>query len=108
MATVIQQDGVRRDPRRWWALGALIASMLVLGFDLTILNVALPTMARDLAASADAAYVHGMALVLLVSGVAALITALLAAALLPGAGPSAPRGGEAAEDMASTPADARQ
>ncbi|MFI6035207.1 MFS transporter [Streptomyces sp. NPDC051315] len=37
-------------PRRWWALGALVASMLVLGFDLTILNVALPTMARDLGA----------------------------------------------------------
>ncbi|MFI5793259.1 MFS transporter [Streptomyces sp. NPDC051677] len=39
-----------RDPRRWWALGALVASMLTLGFDTTILNVALPTMARDLGA----------------------------------------------------------
>ncbi|NGO43631.1 MFS transporter [Streptomyces ureilyticus] len=38
------------DPRRWWALGALVASMLVLGFDLTILNVALPTMAEQLGA----------------------------------------------------------
>src|SRR5690606_25960368 len=39
------------DPRRWWALGALVASMLTLGFDLTILNVALPTMAAELRAS---------------------------------------------------------
>ncbi|MEV7399321.1 DHA2 family efflux MFS transporter permease subunit [Streptomyces sp. NPDC091267] len=37
--------------RRWWALGALVASMLVLGFDMTILNVALPTMAGDLGAT---------------------------------------------------------
>lgn len=37
--------------RRWWALGALMASMLVLGFDMTILNVALPTMAGDLGAT---------------------------------------------------------
>ncbi|MFD8967230.1 MFS transporter [Streptomyces sp. NPDC059568] len=37
--------------RRWWALGALVASMLVLGFDLTILNVALPTMAEELGAT---------------------------------------------------------
>ncbi|MFF4184725.1 MFS transporter [Streptomyces sp. NPDC001691] len=39
------------DPRRWWALGAMVASMLVLGFDLTILNVALPTMAGQLGAT---------------------------------------------------------
>ncbi|MGY1497944.1 MFS transporter [Streptomyces sp. QTS52] len=39
------------DPRRWWALSALVASMLVLGFDMTILNVALPTMAEQLGAS---------------------------------------------------------
>ncbi|WP_075779288.1 MFS transporter [Streptomyces acidiscabies] len=44
-------DTVTPDPRRWWALGALVASMLTLGFDLTILNVALPTMAGDLGAS---------------------------------------------------------
>ncbi|MCM2389223.1 DHA2 family efflux MFS transporter permease subunit [Streptomyces albipurpureus] len=36
---------------RWWALGALVASLLVLGFDLTILNVALPTLAAELGAS---------------------------------------------------------
>ncbi|MFI6049201.1 DHA2 family efflux MFS transporter permease subunit [Streptomyces violascens] len=39
------------NPRRWWALGAMVASMLVLGFDMTILNVALPTMAAQLGAT---------------------------------------------------------
>ncbi|MFC8200786.1 DHA2 family efflux MFS transporter permease subunit [Streptomyces sp. NPDC057298] len=48
MVTVTAQAGARLDPRRWWALGALVASMLVLGFDMTILNVALPTMADQL------------------------------------------------------------
>ncbi len=38
------------DPHRWWALGALVACMLVLGLDMTILNVALPTMASELGA----------------------------------------------------------
>lgn len=51
MVTVTQDDGVRRDLRRWWALGALVASMLTLGFDTTILNVALPTMAGELGAT---------------------------------------------------------
>ncbi|MET8447303.1 MFS transporter [Streptomyces sp. NPDC005209] len=51
MATVIPSQETRRDPRRWWALGALVASMLVLGFDMTILNVALPTMAERLGAT---------------------------------------------------------
>ncbi|MGY0018319.1 MFS transporter [Streptomyces sp. YJ-C3] len=51
MATVIEQVESRPDPRRWWALGALVASMLVLGFDLTILNVALPTIAEELGAT---------------------------------------------------------
>ena len=37
--------------RRWWALGALALSLLAVGFDLTILNVALPTMAVRLGAS---------------------------------------------------------
>ncbi|MCX4669552.1 MFS transporter [Streptomyces sp. NBC_01381] len=52
MATVtIKPAADRQDPRRWWALAALVASMLVLGFDMTILNVALPTMAGQLGAS---------------------------------------------------------
>ncbi|MFI7408865.1 DHA2 family efflux MFS transporter permease subunit [Streptomyces sp. NPDC049627] len=44
-------DTLTPDPRRWWALAALVASMLTLGFDTTILNVALPTMAADLGAT---------------------------------------------------------
>ncbi|MEV5613356.1 DHA2 family efflux MFS transporter permease subunit [Streptomyces sp. NPDC052225] len=51
MVTVTRQVESRLDPRRWWALGALVASMLVLGFDMTILNVALPTIAEDLGAT---------------------------------------------------------
>ncbi|GAA3137102.1 DHA2 family efflux MFS transporter permease subunit [Streptomyces echinatus] len=52
MTTVTLDDETRRGPsRRWWALGALVASMLVLGFDTTILNVALPTMAGQLGAT---------------------------------------------------------
>ncbi|MFD5761656.1 MFS transporter, partial [Streptomyces sp. NPDC127044] len=47
MVTATQDNGVRRDPRRWWALGALVASMLTLGFDTTILNEAQPTMAGE-------------------------------------------------------------
>ncbi|MHA6762636.1 MFS transporter [Streptacidiphilus sp. PAMC 29251] len=35
-------------PRRWWALGAVCLSVLVLGFDGTILNVALPDLAVQL------------------------------------------------------------
>ncbi|MHB9857119.1 DHA2 family efflux MFS transporter permease subunit [Streptomyces sp. YIM S03343] len=37
--------------RRWWALSALVLSLLVIGLDITILNVALPTLATDLEAS---------------------------------------------------------
>ncbi|EME98926.1 integral membrane efflux protein [Streptomyces mobaraensis NBRC 13819 = DSM 40847] len=44
--------GPHPDPRRWWALAAIVACMLVLGFDGTILNVALPTMATELDADA--------------------------------------------------------
>ncbi|MGW2639465.1 MFS transporter [Streptomyces sp. NPDC001348] len=51
MVTVTELVETRRDPRRWWALAALVASMLVLGFDTTILNVALPTMAEQLGAT---------------------------------------------------------
>lgn len=37
--------------RRWWILGVLCMSLLVIGLDNTILNVALPTLVRDLNAS---------------------------------------------------------
>ncbi len=39
--------------RRWWALVAIAASVLVVGLDLTVLNLALPTIATDLHASAS-------------------------------------------------------
>src|ERR1700691_3828480 len=37
--------------RRWWALVAIAASVLVVGLDLTVLNLALPTISTDLHAS---------------------------------------------------------
>lgn len=37
--------------RRWWALGVLGLSLLIIGLDNTILNVALPTLVRELDAS---------------------------------------------------------
>jgi EmrB/QacA subfamily drug resistance transporter len=39
--------------RRWWALLVLCLSLVVLGMDNTILNVTLPTLARDLGATAS-------------------------------------------------------
>ncbi|RMI40390.1 DHA2 family efflux MFS transporter permease subunit [Streptomyces triticirhizae] len=42
-----------RAPRRWWALAALGLISLTLGFDLTILNVALPTISADLRIGTD-------------------------------------------------------
>src|SRR5687768_14534437 len=39
------------DPRRWWTLGVLCLSLIVISLDNTILNVALPTLQRDLDAS---------------------------------------------------------
>lgn len=37
--------------RRWWALGALAVALITFGLDMTILNVALPTVAGDLDAT---------------------------------------------------------
>jgi DHA2 family multidrug resistance protein-like MFS transporter len=39
--------------RKWWALIAIAASVLVVGLDLTVLNLALPTIATDLHASSS-------------------------------------------------------
>ena len=33
--------------RRWWILGLLAMSLLIIGLDNTILNVALPTLQRE-------------------------------------------------------------
>ncbi len=41
----------RRSSRKWWALVAIAASVLVVGLDLTVLTLALPTIATDLHAS---------------------------------------------------------
>ena len=60
--------------RRWWTLGALCFSLLVIGLDTTILNVALPTLARDLHAGSSSlqwmidAYVLVYASLLLTTG----------------------------------------
>jgi len=37
--------------RRWWSLTAIAAGVLVVGLDLTVLTLALPTLSRDLRAS---------------------------------------------------------
>jgi EmrB/QacA subfamily drug resistance transporter len=39
------------DSRRWWALSALVLCVLTIGFDATIVNVALPTLATAIHAS---------------------------------------------------------
>src|SRR5690242_4728993 len=40
-----------KDSRRWWTLGTLCLALTVIGVDNTILNVALPSIVRDLNAS---------------------------------------------------------
>jgi DHA2 family multidrug resistance protein-like MFS transporter len=42
---------VDNSARKWWALVAIAASVLVVGLDLTVLNLALPTISNDLHAS---------------------------------------------------------
>ncbi len=44
-------DAAKTGARRWWALGALAISMLVVGIDLFVLSLALPTLSVDLHAS---------------------------------------------------------
>ena len=39
------------DPRRWYILAVLCLSLLIVGIDGTIVNVALPTLVRELGAS---------------------------------------------------------
>ena len=41
----------RADRRRWWILAVLCLSVLVIGVDNTIVNLALPTISRELAAT---------------------------------------------------------
>ncbi len=42
---------IRTDTKRWWALGAITLAVLAAGLDITILSVALPTLAGALKAS---------------------------------------------------------
>ncbi len=42
---------VALDPRRWWALAVLCLSLVLITLDNTVLNVALPTLAKELDAS---------------------------------------------------------
>src|SRR5262249_33473175 len=60
-ATYSADRTVRGDPRsdrkrrlRWWTLAALCVSLLIVIIDDTIINVALPTLQRELGASAAA------------------------------------------------------
>ncbi|MEV6431979.1 MFS transporter [Nocardia sp. NPDC051463] len=45
------ESNVVRDPRRWWILGVLCLSLLVLMIDGTVLNIAIPSLIRELGAS---------------------------------------------------------
>ena len=49
MATLVTPVPV--GARRWWAVGALSLAVLAVGLDLTVLSLALPTLATDLHAS---------------------------------------------------------
>src|SRR5579864_595122 len=63
-----------RNDRRWWILAVLCLSVLLVVVDNTIVNVALPTISRDLHASTEAlqwvvdAYTLAFAGLLLVGG----------------------------------------
>ncbi|TLG08839.1 MFS transporter [Nocardia cyriacigeorgica] len=62
--------------RRWWALGGLLVAVLTVGFDITIMNVALPTIATEL--PADTAQLQWMvnAYVLVLAGLMLVCGAL--------------------------------
>ncbi len=72
--TTDQATADRIHERRWWTLAVLCLSLLIIGMDNTILNVALPTIQRDLNASASSlqwivdAYVIVYASILLTTG----------------------------------------
>src|SRR5215467_630589 len=48
------ETSTRTDRRRWWILAVLCLSVLLAVVDNTIVNVALPTISRDLRASTEA------------------------------------------------------
>jgi EmrB/QacA subfamily drug resistance transporter len=51
MPTLTRRDAVQyppgEDPRRWWSLIVITASVLIISLDNTVLNVAVPTILRD-------------------------------------------------------------
>ena len=47
------QTGQTAHPRRWWALGVLSLSLVIIGMDNTILNVAIPTLQQTFNASSS-------------------------------------------------------
>src|SRR5262245_784405 len=62
-------DAPAASARRWWALAALTLSVLVVGLDSTIINVALPTLARELGAdNAQLQWISGAYLLALSAG----------------------------------------
>lgn len=73
---VVPSPTAARDPRRWWALAVLAASLLVVVMDMTILNVALPEMSAELGLSSVAQLwvvdVYALALATLLVPVTAL------------------------------------
>ena len=75
--TVTEREDIRTSRKyrlRWWTLMVLSVSLILVAVDTTILNVALPTLQRDLGASASglqwivAAYILVFAGLLLTMG----------------------------------------
>src|SRR5580658_10927276 len=61
-----QQAQSAGDSRRWWAISALALSVLVVGLDVFVLTLAIPTLSVDLHASSSDAqwFLDGYSLVL--------------------------------------------
>src|ERR1700716_2004860 len=66
----ISSEDERIHARRWWILGTLCLCLIVIGVDNTILNVALPSIVKDLRAS-------GSQLQLMVDGYTIVFACLL-------------------------------
>src|SRR5262245_62703170 len=52
-ATITMDAAARVHARRWWTLGVLALSLVLIGLDNTVLNVALPTIQRTFNATAS-------------------------------------------------------